>query len=78
MCDVPAINAPMSRDISFLPFRVSGTSPLMILCASPSAIAVLPTPGSPVKCQRRHWFVRLKLHDINRFLPVEGDDEVVT
>ena len=43
----------MSRDISFLPFNVSGTSPLMILCASPSAIAVLPTPGSPANSKKK-------------------------
>ena len=29
-------------------FRPSGTSPLTILNAKPSAIAVLPTPGSPI------------------------------
>ena len=28
--------------------KLSGISPLIILCASPSAIAVLPTPGSPI------------------------------
>ena len=37
----------MSSDMSFLPLSVSGTSPLMILCARPSAMAVFPTPGSP-------------------------------
>ena len=30
-------------------FRFSGTSPLTILNAKPSAMAVLPTPGSPIK-----------------------------
>ena len=30
-----------------MPSRISGTSPLTILPASPSATAVLPTPGSP-------------------------------
>ena len=30
-------------------FSPSGTSPLTILSANPSAIAVLPTPGSPIK-----------------------------
>jgi len=29
-------------------FRSSGTSPRIILWAIPSAIAVLPTPGSPI------------------------------
>ena len=28
---------------------VSGTSPLAMRCARPSAIAVLPTPGSPIR-----------------------------
>ena len=30
-------------------FSVSGTSPVIILWAMPSAIAVLPTPGSPMR-----------------------------
>ncbi|MNL35234.1 hypothetical protein D3C87_1572500 [compost metagenome] len=44
----PAIRAPISNDISFLPTRLSGTSCLIIRKARPSAIAVLPTPGSPI------------------------------
>ena len=44
----PAINAPMSSDISFLLRRLSGTSPFTMRRARPSAIAVLPTPGSPM------------------------------
>ncbi len=44
----PAISAPMSSASSFLSFSDSGTSPLTIRSASPSAIAVLPTPGSPI------------------------------
>ena len=44
----PAINAPISTDISLLCFKVSGTSPFTILWARPSMIAVLPTPGSPI------------------------------
>ncbi len=35
----------MSRPITFLPLRLSGTSPCMMRVASPSTIAVLPTPG---------------------------------
>ena len=31
-----------------MPRRISGTSALTIFCASPSAMAVLPTPGSPM------------------------------
>ena len=45
----PANKAAMSKDKTFLPFRLSGTSPLTIRCAKPSIIAVLPTPGSPIK-----------------------------
>ena len=44
----PAISAPMSSDNNFLSFRLSGTSPLTILSARPSTMAVLPTPGSPI------------------------------
>ena len=45
----PAISAPMSSASSFLSWiRLSGTSPLTMRSASPSAIAVLPTPGSPI------------------------------
>ena len=43
----PATSAPRSRVYSCLSFRISGTSPLTIFCASPSTTAVLPTPGSP-------------------------------
>ena len=45
----PAINAPISNESTRLFFKPSGTSPLTIRCASPSTIAVLPTPGSPIK-----------------------------
>ena len=45
----PASREPMSSETSFLSFRLSGTSPFIILWASPSTIAVLPTPGSPIK-----------------------------
>ncbi len=44
----PDIRAPISREKSLRSLRVSGTSPLTIRCASPSAMAVLPTPGSPM------------------------------
>ena len=44
----PAIRDPMSRARIFLSRRPSGTSPLIILWASPSTMAVLPTPGSPI------------------------------
>ena len=44
----PATKLPMSREIRVRPLRDSGTSPLTMRWASPSAIAVLPTPGSPI------------------------------
>jgi hypothetical protein len=45
----PAISKPKSNVIIFLPCNVIGTCPPMICKASPSATAVLPTPGSPSK-----------------------------
>ena len=45
---VPAMSAPRSSEITRLPRRFSGTSDCTIRTASPSAIAVLPTPGSPI------------------------------
>ena len=45
----PASKAPISNVYSILPFKVSGTLPSDISIAKPSAIAVLPTPGSPIK-----------------------------
>ena len=45
----PAINAPISSEKIILSFNPSGTSPLTILSAKPSTIAVLPTPGSPIR-----------------------------
>ena len=44
----PATNAPKSSEITVLSLRLSGTSLATILCAKPSTIAVLPTPGSPI------------------------------
>jgi hypothetical protein len=44
----PAISAPMSSATTRFDFSPSGTSPRTIRCASPSTIAVLPTPGSPI------------------------------
>ena len=44
----PAIRLPMSSAISRRSLRLSGTSPLAMRSARPSAIAVLPTPGSPI------------------------------
>src|ERR1039457_5113586 len=45
---VPATSAPMSSVSTRLPISDSGMLPRMICCASPSAMAVLPTPGSPM------------------------------
>ncbi len=44
----PATMAPMSTATSRLFRRPSGTSPATMRWASPSTIAVLPTPGSPI------------------------------
>ena len=41
------MSAPISREKIVFDFKFSGTSPCTMRCASPSAIAVLPTPGSP-------------------------------
>ena len=45
----PATSAPRSRATTRFSFRPSGTSPRTIRCARPSTIAVLPTPGSPMR-----------------------------
>ena len=61
---VPATSDPMSSVSTRLSISVSGTSPLMIRWASPSAIAVLPTPGSPMRAglffvrRLRIWMTR--------------------
>ena len=44
----PATREPISRAKMVLSFKPAGTSPLTIRWASPSAMAVLPTPGSPM------------------------------
>ncbi len=46
---VPATMAGMSRTKICLSRMTSGTSPLTMRCASPSTMAVLPTPGSPIR-----------------------------
>ena len=45
----PAISEPMSSENIVLSRRPSGTSPFSILMASPSTMAVFPTPGSPIR-----------------------------
>ena len=44
----PAMSAPMSSEKMVRSFSPSGTSPRTIRWARPSAMAVLPTPGSPM------------------------------
>ena len=46
---VPATNKPISNVRTRLSSRMSGTSPRVMRWARPSAIAVLPTPGSPIR-----------------------------
>ena len=45
----PATKAAISNSQIVLFFKLAGTSPFIILKARPSTIAVLPTPGSPIK-----------------------------
>ena len=61
---VPATSDPMSSVRTRLFSSVSGTSPVTIRWARPSAIAVLPTPGSPISAglffvrRDRIWMTR--------------------
>ena len=61
---VPATSDPMSRVRTRLLSSVSGTSPATIRWARPSAMAVLPTPGSPISAglffvrRERIWMTR--------------------
>ncbi len=70
----PASSEPMSSAQTRLPFRPSGTSPATIRCASPSTIAVLPTPGSPISTGL--FFVRRESTWITRLIsssrPITG------
>ncbi len=60
----PAIIAPRSSETTRLFFRPSGTSPMWMRRASPSTMAVLPTPGSPIRTglflvrRERTWITR--------------------
>ena len=54
---VPATIEVKSSATIFLFAKSSGTSSLTIFSASPSTIAVLPTPGSPIR--QGLFFVRL-------------------
>ncbi|KAM3721369.1 Thioredoxin [Dirofilaria immitis] len=57
MTKYSAINAPRSKAKTFVSRKPSGTSFITILFASPSTIAVFPTPGSPISTGL--FFVRL-------------------
>ncbi len=71
---VPATIDVKSSATIFLPASSSGTSSLTILRASPSAMAVLPTPGSPIR--QGLFFVRLEriciTLSISLSLPITG------
>ena len=60
----PAIRAPRSSATTRLSLRPSGTSPRTMRWARPSTIAVLPTPGSPIRTglffvrRDRTWMTR--------------------
>ena len=60
----PATSAPRSSATTRLSFRPSGTSPRTMRWARPSTIAVLPTPGSPMRTglffvrRLRTWMTR--------------------
>mmetsp|Transcript_5753 Transcript_5753/g.18084 ORF Transcript_5753/g.18084 Transcript_5753/m.18084 type:complete len:218 (+) Transcript_5753:1760-2413(+) len=45
----PAMSVPRSSEYTVLSLTLSGTSPLTMRCAMPSTMAVLPTPGSPMR-----------------------------
>mmetsp|Transcript_16631 Transcript_16631/g.36886 ORF Transcript_16631/g.36886 Transcript_16631/m.36886 type:complete len:208 (-) Transcript_16631:679-1302(-) len=72
----PAMRAPISSDKSLRPFKVSGTSPDTMRLARPSAMAVLPTPGSPSSMglflvrRERIWIARR----ISSSLPITGSN----
>ncbi len=72
----PATKAPISRDMICLPFRPSGTSPATIRLASPSTMAVFPTPGSPIRIGL--FFVRREIISITRRIsssrPITGSN----
>ena len=71
----PAMSAPRSSETTRLSLRPSGTSPRTIRWARPSAMAVLPTPGSPMRTGL--FFVRRRQHlDDAADLVVAADDRV--
>jgi len=72
----PATIPEISILTTLLFFNNSGTSPEFIFCANPSTIAVLPTPGSPIK--HGLFFVLLDniwiTLSISTFLPTTGSN----
>ena len=71
----PAMSAPRSSATTRLSLRPSGTSPRTMRWARPSAIAVLPTPGSPMSTGL--FLVRAAEHlDDAPDLLVAADDRV--
>ena len=71
---LPATIADISRDKTFFLRSGAGTSPLAILSARPSTMAVFPTPGSPIRhglflLLRRTIWISLS---ISSFLPITG------
>mmetsp|Transcript_125322 Transcript_125322/g.217258 ORF Transcript_125322/g.217258 Transcript_125322/m.217258 type:complete len:247 (+) Transcript_125322:1784-2524(+) len=71
---VPATSIPMSSSMICLLLRVAGTSPLTMRRAMPSAMAVLPTPGSPT---RTALFFRRRpricvTRSTSLYLPIKG------
>ena len=72
----PATMADKSSEKIRLSFSVSGTSPSLIFCAKPSTMAVLPTPGSPIK-QGLFFVLRLRIRmmrSISCSLPTMGSN----
>ncbi len=71
---VPATREPTSSMTTRLPRRVSGAFPLTIRWARPSTMAVLPTPGSPMRAglfllrRERTWMTR----SISTLRPITG------
>ena len=61
----PATRAARSSAYRVLFFKLSGTSPATIRRASPSTIAVLPTPGSPMSTGL-FFFRRLRISMVRR------------
>ena len=70
----PATKEPISKEKIFLSLRLSGTSPRTIRSASPSAMAVFPTPGSPIRTGLFFVFLdRIRMtFRISESLPMTG------